>query len=34
MVIQDGEIKGFDTPGKLAETNDFYHEALVLAGLR
>ena len=34
MVIQDGEIKAFDTPTTLAQTNDFYHEALVLSGLR
>jgi ABC-type multidrug transport system fused ATPase/permease subunit len=34
MVIQDGELRGFDTPARLAETNEFYHEALVLSGLR
>ena len=34
MVIQSGELKGFDTPEALARTNDFYNEALVLSGLR
>ncbi len=34
MVIQSGELKGFDTPDNLARTNDFYNEALVLSGLR
>ena len=34
MVIQSGELKGFDTPVNLARTNDFYNEALVLSGLR
>lgn len=34
MVIQDGEMKGFDTPENLEESSDFYREALVLSGLR
>ncbi len=34
MVIQDGELKGYDTPTNLESTNDFYREALVLSGLR
>jgi ABC-type multidrug transport system fused ATPase/permease subunit len=34
MVIQDGELKGFDTPANLEKTNDFYREALVLSGMR
>lgn len=34
MVIQAGELKGFDTPNGLERTNDFYREALVLSGLR
>jgi ABC-type multidrug transport system fused ATPase/permease subunit len=33
MVIQGGELRGFDTPGALEETSDFYREALVLSGL-
>jgi ABC-type multidrug transport system fused ATPase/permease subunit len=34
MVIQDGELKGFDTPQRLEMSNDFYREALLLSGLR
>jgi ATP-binding cassette subfamily B protein len=34
MVIQDGEIVGFDAPLRLAETNPFYRDALHLSGLR
>ena len=34
MVIQDGELKGFDTPENLEKTNDFYREALILSGMR
>jgi len=34
MVIQDGEIRGFDTPSNLERSSDFYREALVLSGLR
>jgi ABC-type multidrug transport system fused ATPase/permease subunit len=34
MVIQDGELRGFDTPARLAESNEFYNEALVLSGLK
>lgn len=34
MVIQDGTLKGFDTPANLEQSSDFYREALVLSGLR
>ena len=34
MVIQAGELKGFDAPDVLEATNDFYREALVLSGMR
>ena len=34
MVIQDGELKGFDTPEALEQSSDFYREALVLSGMR
>lgn len=34
MVIQDGELKGFDAPEVLEQSNDFYREALVLSGMR
>jgi ABC-type multidrug transport system fused ATPase/permease subunit len=34
MVIQDGELKEFDTPANLEQSSDFYREALVLSGLR
>ena len=34
MVIQDGEMKAFDTPENLEKDNDFYREALALSGLR
>lgn len=34
MVIQDGELKGFDTPQRLEVSSDFYREALLLSGLR
>lgn len=34
MVIQDGELKGFDTPENLEKSSEFYREALVLSGLR
>lgn len=34
MVIQNGELKGFDAPAMLEKTNEFYREALVLSGLR
>lgn len=33
MVIQGGQIQGFDTPKRLAETNAFYRDALSLARL-
>jgi ABC-type multidrug transport system fused ATPase/permease subunit len=34
MVIQAGELKGFDTPAGLEQSNAFYREALTLSGLR
>jgi ABC-type multidrug transport system fused ATPase/permease subunit len=34
MVLIDGELKAFDTPEHLEETNDFYREALVISGMR
>lgn len=34
MVIQSGELKGYDTPANLEKSNDFYREALVLSGMR
>jgi ABC-type multidrug transport system fused ATPase/permease subunit len=34
MVIQDGQLKAFATPAELATDNDFYKEALRLAGVR
>ncbi len=34
MVIQEGRMVGFDTPQRLAETNQFYRRALELSGLR
>jgi ABC-type multidrug transport system fused ATPase/permease subunit len=34
MVIQAGELKGFDTPAKLEQSSDFYREALALSGMR
>ena len=34
MVIQKGEVRGFDTPTNLEQSSDFYREALVLSGLR
>lgn len=34
MVIQDGQLRGFDTPADLERSNEFYREALVLSGLR
>ena len=33
MVIQDGELKGFDTPVALEQTSPFYREALALSGM-
>jgi ATP-binding cassette subfamily B protein len=33
MVIQDGELKGFDTPERLARSSAFYTEILQLSGL-
>jgi ABC-type multidrug transport system fused ATPase/permease subunit len=34
MVIQDGELRAFDTPAHLEKDNDFFREALTLSGLR
>lgn len=34
MVIQDGELRAFDTPANLERDNRFYREALELSGLR
>ena len=34
MVLQGGEIKAFDAPDTLAETNEFFRDALTLSGLR
>ena len=33
MVIQDGELRGFDTPENLEHSSDFYREALILSGM-
>ena len=34
MVLIDGELRAFDTPDNLEESNDFYREALVISGMR
>jgi ATP-binding cassette subfamily B protein len=34
MVIKDGEMKDFDTPGDLERSSEFYREALTLSGMR
>jgi ATP-binding cassette, subfamily B, bacterial len=34
MVVMDGELKAFDTPDRLAETNEFYRDALAMSGIR
>lgn len=34
MVIQDGQLKAFDTPTNLEATSEFYREARILSGLR
>ena len=34
MVIQDGQLRGFDTPAQLEKSSDFYREALHLSGMR
>ena len=34
MVVMDGELKAFDAPDRLAETNKFYREALEMSGVR
>jgi ATP-binding cassette, subfamily B, bacterial len=33
MVIQGGELQGFDAPRVVEKTSDFYRQALVLSGL-
>lgn len=33
MVVQDGELKAFDSPAALARDNEFYQRALKLSGL-
>jgi ABC-type multidrug transport system fused ATPase/permease subunit len=33
MVIQEGELRGFDTPAVLNESNAFFREALMLSGM-
>jgi ABC-type multidrug transport system fused ATPase/permease subunit len=33
MVVQDGEVKAFDSPSALARDNEFYQRALKLSGL-
>lgn len=34
MVIQGGELRGFDTPARLAQDSEFYRNALELSGLK
>ncbi len=34
MVIQAGELQGFDVPQELEQSSEFYREALRLSGLR
>lgn len=34
MVLIDGQLKAFDSPGSLEASNDFYREALVISGMR
>lgn len=34
MVLQDGEVKAFDTPTRLAVDSEFYRNALKLSGLQ
>jgi ABC-type bacteriocin/lantibiotic exporter with double-glycine peptidase domain len=34
MIIQDGHLRGFDTPENLELESDFYQQALALSGLR
>jgi ABC-type multidrug transport system fused ATPase/permease subunit len=34
MVLQDGEMKAFDSPGVLARDNEFFRNALRLSGLQ
>ncbi len=34
MVVMDGELKAFDAPDRLAETNTFYRDALEMSGVR
>jgi ATP-binding cassette, subfamily B, bacterial len=34
MVIMDGQLRGFDTPDRLEQSNAFYRDALVMSGVR
>jgi ABC-type multidrug transport system fused ATPase/permease subunit len=34
MVLIDGQIRGFDTPDRLEQSNTFYRDALVMSGVR
>lgn len=34
MVIQDGQLMGFDSPDRLEQSSDFFREALGMSGLR
>jgi ATP-binding cassette, subfamily B, bacterial len=34
MVIQQGQLRAYDTPDELEKTNEFFLEALVLSGIR
>ncbi len=34
MVIQDGRLRGFDSPANLEQSSAFYREALLLSGMR
>ena len=33
MIIQDGQLKAFSTPAELSKNNNFYQEAIRLAGV-
>ena len=33
MVIQEGELRAFDTPERLADSSDFYRDALRISGI-
>ncbi len=34
MVIMDGQLRGFDRPDRLEQSNEFYRDALVMSGVR